>query len=71
MTVQLKENASKSNDNEMVLDIDWDTFQTEILAVQNCIARKEIQYLFMDNGSPVSLVSSQFSETIINGTQVN
>ena len=47
-----------------------DTFQTGILAVQGCIAGKEIQDLIVDTGSPVSLVSSQFYGTIINGTQL-
>ena len=70
MTVKLEEDASKSNDDEMVLDTEGDTFQTEILAVQGCIAGQEIQDLIVDTGSPVSFVSSQFYETIINGTQL-
>ena len=70
ITVQSEEDASKSNDDLLVLATGGDTFQTGILAVQGCIAGKEIQDLIVDTGSPVSLVSSQFYETIINGTQL-
>ena len=54
----------------MVFDTDGDTFQTCILAVKGCIAGIEIKDLIVDTGSPVSLVSSQFYETIINETQL-
>ena len=60
MTVHLKKDASKSNDNEMVFDTEEDTFQIEIFAVQGCITKKEIQELFVDTGSLISLVSTQF-----------
>ena len=70
MTVQSEEDASKSNDDVLLLATEGDTFQTGILAVQGCIAGKEIQDLIVNTGSPVSLVSSQFYETIINGTQL-
>ena len=60
MTVRLEEDASKSNDDDMVFDTEGDTFQTEILAVRGCIAEKEIQDLIVNTGSPVSLVRSQF-----------
>ena len=68
--VQSEEDASKSNDDVLVLATGGDTFQTGILAVQGCIAGKEIQDLIVDTGSPVSLVSSQFYKTIINATQL-
>ena len=68
MTAQSEEDASKSTDDKMVLPTGGDTFQTGILAVQSCIATKVIQDLVVDTGSPVSLLSSQFCETIINGT---
>ena len=70
MTVQSENDASKSNDDGMVLETGEDTFQTGILAVQGCISGKKIQDLIVDTGSPVSLVSSQFYETIITGTQL-
>ena len=70
MTVQSGEDASKSNIDGMVLATGGDTFKTRILAVQGCIAGKEIQDLIVDTGSPVSLVSLQFYETIINKTQL-
>ena len=70
MTVQSEKDASKSNDDGLVLAREGDTFQTGILAVQGCIAGKEIQDIIVYTGSPVSLVSSQFYKTIINGTQL-
>ena len=54
----------------MIIDTDEDTYQTGILAVKGCIAGKEIQDVIVDTGSPVSFVSSQFYETIKNGTQL-
>ena len=70
ITTQSEEDASKSNNNKIVLATKGDTFQTGILAVLGCIAGKEIQDLIVDIGSPVSRVSSQFYETIINETQL-
>ena len=68
--MQSEQDASKSNDDVLVLSTEGDTFKTGILAVQGCIAGKEIEDLIVETGSPVSLVSSQFYETIINGTQL-
>ena len=70
MKTQLDEDESESKDDKQVLTAEGDTFQTGILAVQGCIGEKEIQDLIVDTGSPVSLVSSQFYEMIINGTQL-
>ena len=70
MNTQPDEDVSESKDDKQVLTAEGDTFQTEILAVQGCIAGKTIHDLIVDTGSPVSLVSLQFYETIINGTQL-
>ena len=47
ITVQSEQDASKSNDNVLVLATGGDTFQTGILAVQGYIAGKEIQDLIV------------------------
>ena len=59
MTVQSEEDASKSKYIEIVIDTEGDTFQTGILAVQGCIAEKEIQDLIVDTGSPISFARSE------------
>ena len=70
MTVQSEEDASKSTDDVMVLATGGDTFQTVILVVQGCSAGIEIQDLIVDSKSAVSIVSSEFYETIINEKQL-
>ena len=50
MTVYSENDASKLNDDGMVLDTGEDTFQAGILAVQGCISGKEIQDLIVDTG---------------------
>ena len=70
ITVQSNKDANKSTDYGMFLAKGRDTFKTGILAVQGCIAGNEIQDLIVDTGSPVSVVSSQFYETIIDKTQL-
>ena len=70
MKTQPDEDENDSIDDGQVLTAERDTFQTGILAVRCCIAGKKIQDLIVDTGSAISLMSSQFYETIINGGEL-
>ena len=70
MIVQSDEDDSESSDDGMVLTGGGDASQTGILAVKACIAGREIEDLIVDTGSAVSLVSSQFYDTIANKAQL-
>ena len=67
MVVLSDEDDSYSNDDGMVLAAGDNTCQTGILAVNGSIAGTEIEDLIVDTGSAMSLVSSQFYDTIPNG----
>ena len=69
MTVQSKENASKSIDDEMVSIQKGKRLNLKFWHCKAAL-QKNIQDLILDIGSSLSLVSSQFLETIINGTQL-
>ena len=68
--VQSDEDDSESSDDGMVLTTKRDVCQTGILAVQGRIAGKAVEDLIVDTGSAVSLVSSQFYDTIANKEQL-
>ena len=70
MIVQSDEDDSESSDDGMVLTIGRDACKTGILAVQCRIAGKEVEDLIVDTGAAVSVVSSQFYETIANKAQL-
>ena len=70
MKIKRKEDESESKNDRQVLTAEKCMFQTGILAVQGCIEGKTIQDLIVDTGSAVSLVSSQYYETIINQRQL-
>ena len=70
MIVQSDEDDKESSDDGMVLTTGGDACQTGILAVLGRIAGKEVEDLIVDTGSAVSLVSSQFYDTIANKAQL-
>ena len=70
MIVQSDEDDSESSDDGMVLTTGRDACERGILAVLGRIAGKEVEDLIVDTGSAVSLVSSQFYDTIENKAQL-
>ena len=70
MIVQSDKDDSESSDDGLVLTGGKNSFQTEILAVQNRIAGTEVKDLIVDTKHAVFLVSSQLYDTIANKAQL-
>ena len=64
MIVESDEDEPDQHDNGMVLVGNEDTCQAAILAVQGMIAGKEVEDLIVDTGSAISLISTQFYDTL-------
>ena len=71
MVVLSDKDESDSIDDGIILAAGDNTCQTGILAVNGSIARTQIEDLIVDTWSAVSLVSSQFYDTIPNGGKLN
>ena len=69
MIVKSDKDDSESSDDVMVLACGEDACQTRILAIVYWIAGKEVEDCIVDNGSTVSIVSSQLYDTIANQAQ--